>query len=104
MFTSAFLVFLALLTTPGLAGPLKVSSNISFTTPKDLLCQIPVFNRLFCPSLSQDDLVRMTPLGRAKGTIDPGGAYRFVVKYANSERWKQSSVVSTWSLPCVDLI
>jgi len=103
MLTSAFLVSLALSTTLGLAEPLRVSLNISLRTPKNIICQIPVL-QLFCPPLSQDDLVRITPLGKANGTVDPGGAYRFVVKYANSERWKHSSVVSTWSLPCVYLI
>lgn len=100
MLTSAFLVSLALSITLSLAGPLRESSNISLIT-KNIICQIPVFGELFCPPLN---LVRITPLGKANGTVDPGGAYRFVVKYVNSERWKHSSVVSAWSLPCVYLI
>ncbi|KAF9454610.1 hypothetical protein P691DRAFT_806773 [Macrolepiota fuliginosa MF-IS2] len=53
------------------------------------------------PRNSKDNLDRQTALGLARGTLDPGGAYRFTVKYANSERWQPSTVVSSWSLPSV---
>ncbi|KAG7451620.1 alpha/beta-hydrolase [Guyanagaster necrorhizus] len=39
-----------------------------------------------------------TPLGIAEGIVN-GSAVRFSVKYASAERWKESQVVSTWSLP-----
>lgn len=40
-----------------------------------------------------------TPLGRAIGTPDPSGAVRYVVKYANANRWAPSTLLSTWDLP-----
>lgn len=41
-----------------------------------------------------------TKIGSAKGALEDGAA-RFVVKYANADRWKASSVANKWELPCV---
>ncbi|PBK82383.1 alpha/beta-hydrolase [Armillaria gallica] len=46
----------------------------------------------------QHEEVVQTPLGTAQGAVN-GSAVRFSVKYASAERWKDSDVVSTWSLP-----
>ncbi|KAF8651475.1 hypothetical protein AX16_004774 [Volvariella volvacea WC 439] len=35
----------------------------------------------------------------ANGALDPSGAYRYVVKYADAGRWQPSTVVSAWNLP-----
>ncbi|KAJ7508294.1 alpha/beta-hydrolase [Mycena galericulata] len=40
-----------------------------------------------------------TPLGTAQGTQDVDGANRFAVRYANSTRWAQSTIVTEWALP-----
>ena len=101
MVTLAFVASLALFTAPGLAGPMGESLNIRHLASNSIICQIPILKTYICSPSTQIDIVRMTPQGQAKGTVDPGGAYRFVVKYANSERWKHSSTVSTWGLPCV---
>lgn len=42
---------------------------------------------------------RQTVFGVAEGSEDPSGAQRFMVKYANSQRWEPSTLVSSWNLP-----
>src|SRR5260221_1652490 len=55
-----------------------------------------------CPSQGTY-LDRITPLGIARGVLDPIGAFRFTVRYGKAPRWQPSSVVTSWDLPCVHL-
>ncbi|KAJ3569960.1 hypothetical protein NP233_g4720 [Leucocoprinus birnbaumii] len=101
MFPSILLASLALLATYGLAAPATTEVlPSSHKTPSSILCHFPVFRtRYRCPRSAKDNLNRKTALGNAQGVVDTGGAYRFVVKYADSQRWKPSKVASTWKLP-----
>ncbi|KAF7778624.1 CAZyme family CE10 [Agaricus bisporus var. burnettii] len=57
-----------------------------------------MMNKL-CPRGDEDRLSRDTVFGVAQGSEDPSGAQRFIVKYANSQRWEPSTLVSSWTLP-----
>ncbi|KAF8226794.1 hypothetical protein L208DRAFT_1393304 [Tricholoma matsutake] len=65
----------------------------------ELPCQFPFINKFLCPHTGSASLNINTPLGRAIGTPDPSGAVRYVVKYANANRWAPSTLLSTWDLP-----
>lgn len=101
MVAFTFLVYLGFLVAPGLAAPTAQALRIPHIDPGNILCQLPIIKKFLCPRQGQNALTRQTVLGTAHGTQDPDGAYRFVVKYANSERWQPSTVVSAWNLPCV---
>jgi len=94
LFLVAFLVF------PSFAlpqGPLVVRPN----DPKKILCQLPILKKFLCPLSGSSATNRPTPLGTARGTVDPSGTYRFPVKYASAPRWGPSTLVTTWDLPFV---
>lgn len=103
MVALAIFVPFLLFATPGLAAPMGESLRIPHIDPAKILCQLPILKKYLCPRDGQDGLNRQTVFGVAKGTEDPSGAHRFIVKYANSERWKPSTLVSSWSLPYVIL-
>ncbi len=98
MVAFAFLISLSFLVTPTFAAP-AAGFHIPHLDPDDILCQLPILKKFLCPRQGQNALTRQTVLGIARGTQDPSGAYRFTVKYANSERWQPSTVVSSWNLP-----
>lgn len=99
MVAFTFIASFLLLAVSSLAAPMAQSLRIPHIDPEKILCQLPIIERYLCPRDGQDDLSRQTILGVARGTQDPSGTYRFTVKYANSERWKPSTVVSSWNLP-----
>ncbi|KAG5637762.1 hypothetical protein H0H81_003329 [Sphagnurus paluster] len=67
--------------------------------PQDLLCQLPILKKFLCPRTGTNALTIPTTIGVARGTADPSGANRFIVKYASANRWAPSTLVSTWGLP-----
>ncbi|KAG6814563.1 hypothetical protein H0H92_000091 [Tricholoma furcatifolium] len=67
--------------------------------PNDLLCQLPILKKILCPRSGNSSLSVETSLGLALGTPDVSGVRRFIVKYANANRWAHSSVVTEWNLP-----
>lgn len=66
---------------------------------RGLLCQIPVINKILCAQKGTSAISINTPIGAAKGVVDPAGAVRFAVKYGSAARWGTSSVATTWQLP-----
>lgn len=98
MIASILIGSLALFATSGLAAPATELPRIP-DVPPSLFCQVPILKNYLCPRRNQGSLNRKTALGLAQGTTDSGGATRFIVKYANSERWKPSMLVSSWNLP-----
>ena len=85
------------------SSPLPVDSDnrlhLPPVDPSKWLCRIPILKEFLCPHTGSDATNINTALGLAIGTLDPFGATRFVVKYANANRWAPSTVVSNWSLP-----
>ncbi|KAI0076437.1 alpha/beta-hydrolase [Panus rudis PR-1116 ss-1] len=61
--------------------------------------EILKFPPLLCPRQAGSSLTVNTPLGVAHGAADNSGSVRFAVKYADHQRWKDSTVVKTWQLP-----
>ncbi|KAF9488391.1 crystal protein [Pleurotus eryngii] len=66
--------------------------------PRGLLCKLPLI-RLICPRGGSSNPTCSTPIGTARGVVDPDGANRYSVKYANADRWQPSTVATIWSLP-----
>ncbi|KXN92182.1 Crystal protein [Leucoagaricus sp. SymC.cos] len=99
MVALTFLASLAFLATSGFAAPTTDSLRILHLDPRKVLCQLPILKKYLCPRDGHDDLTRKTNFGIAQGTQDPSGASRFIVKYADSQRWKPSTLASSWELP-----
>jgi len=76
---------------PGLSVP-KIN-------PTKILCQLPLVQKFLCPAGGLNNLSKVTVFGTASGVLDPEGAYRYPVKYANVARWAPSTLVNTWALP-----
>lgn len=96
-------LFLPLLILAGLgrSAPTVKSVRIPGVDPVKVLCSLlssMMMNKL-CPRGDEDRLSRDTVFGVAQGSEDPSGAQRFIVKYANSQRWEPSTLVSSWTLP-----
>lgn len=104
MILFASVVGFLLLFAPIHAFPVERGRGILGNPPfihKGLLCNlpIPVIQQLLCPRQGSLSLNIVTPLGIAQGAADGSNAVRFAVKYANANRWQQSSVASIWQLP-----
>ncbi|KAG6851287.1 hypothetical protein H0H93_011723 [Arthromyces matolae] len=95
------LILSALLVSNACATPLPIIQGLQFPSfdPRDLLCQLPIVDKILCPRNGVASLNVVTPLGIAHGTPDASGVRRFVVKYASASRWHASTVASTWTLP-----
>jgi hypothetical protein len=101
MVTFTSLAVLTLFVTSGFAAPTTESLSIWRTDSNKTLCNLRGLKTIFCPHRRQDNLKVKTALGFAQGVKDPSGADRFIVKYADSQRWKPSTLVSSWNLPYV---
>ena len=102
---SALLTF-SLLAIPSYAFPTgKILKIPELPAPfhPGFLCGLPLVPRFLCPRQDGSALTVSTPIGTARGTSDDAGAVRFVVKYANHNRWQASTVVTSWQLPYVVL-
>ncbi|THH28826.1 hypothetical protein EUX98_g5362 [Antrodiella citrinella] len=66
-----------------------------------ILCglPIPIVQKLLCPRQGSPSLAVNTPLGTAHGAADGTTAIRFAVKYADVQRWQESTVATNWTLP-----
>ena len=106
-FFKVLLASIILIVTPTLATPLfhRDGDLVSFPpfVHRGILCDlpIPIVQKILCPRQGTPSLTVNTPIGTAHGAADGSNAIRFAAKYANAQRWQDSSVVSTWTLPCV---
>ncbi|TFK30055.1 crystal protein [Coprinopsis marcescibilis] len=98
-FLTPVLLSFLLFPTHILAAPAGLRISIPKVDPRKILCQFAIIDRFLCPDGGLNSLSRVTPLGTASGVMDPDGAHRYVVKYANAARWAPSTLVNTWSLP-----
>ncbi|KAF9070875.1 Alpha/Beta hydrolase protein [Rhodocollybia butyracea] len=81
------------------ATTLQTSSG----NPLSVLCGLPLIGQLLgklCPPKQslKSSLTVKTAIGTAQGVAD-SGINRFAVRYASAERWAESNVATTWSLP-----
>ncbi|KAH8099565.1 Alpha/Beta hydrolase protein [Cristinia sonorae] len=101
-----FVLSALVLCTPVLASPLSHRDGDLVAFPpfvhRGILCDlpIPIVQKFLCPRQGTPSLTVNTPLGTAHGAADASDvAIRYSVKYANAQRWQESSVVTSWSLP-----
>jgi hypothetical protein len=99
LFFSSLIFFSSVVASPLLQGHSENRLHFPSVDPSKLLCQLPIIKKFLCPHTGSDALSLDTALGTAIGTSDPSGATRFVVKYANANRWAPSTLVSNWGLP-----
>ncbi|KAG2019995.1 carotenoid ester lipase [Coprinopsis cinerea AmutBmut pab1-1] len=91
-------LFLSLSLLPVEAAPFR-RIGLARVDPKTILCQISFVDRWLCPEGGLNQYSRVTPIGTASGVMDPDGAIRYSLKYANAARWQPSTLVNTWTLP-----